>query len=161
VDLGGIAKGMAVDAALRMLEREGVSNAMISAGGDLGVLGLPSEAHGWVLAVESSAARPSVLLQRGAMATSGLIRRRWKVGGTERHHLLDPRTGEPAQSGLATVTVVAAQCGQAEVAAKVAFLLGREEGERFLLERGLAGLLIDIQGTMAPVGAWPREQVTA
>jgi thiamine biosynthesis lipoprotein len=159
VDLGGIAKGMAVDAALRALQHEGVASAMISAGGDLGVLGLPPDASAWVLAVEGTASRPVVSLQRGAMATSGRTHRRWKIGQVERHHLIDPRTGEPAQSGLATATVVAGRCAQAEVAAKVAFLLGREEGARFLLERGVAGLLVDGEGTLVPVGAWPSESV--
>ncbi len=156
VDLGGIAKGMAVDAALQVLRDAGVACALINAGGDLGVLGQPPDASGWVIAVEGVAARPLVSLQGGAMATSGRTRRHWKIGEQDRHHLIDPRTGEPAQTGLACVTAVAGRCMQAEVAAKVAFLLGHEEGGRFLLTHGLAGLLVDTQGTMTPVGAWPK-----
>ncbi len=73
-----------------------------------------------------------------------------------RHHLIDPRTGLPAQSGLWSVTVVAARCEQAEVAAKVAFLLGVEQGSEFLHNLAFAGLLVREDGTWTTVGSWPR-----
>ena len=89
------------------------------------------------------------------MATSGIARRHWWQGAERRHHLVDPRTGLPAQGGLWAVSVVAARCVQAEVAAKAAFILGPEQGSAFLRERSLAGLLIREDGGRQVVGAWP------
>jgi len=149
LDLGGMAKGLAVDAAVSCLRGLGVEAALVNAGGDLAVHGgLPGGAA-WPVVVEGRAAPQVVLLERGALATSGIARRHWQQGPQRRHHLLDPRTGLPAQSGLWAVTVVAARCVQAEVAATAAFVLGPEAGARFLQERGLAGWLARDDGTGA------------
>ena len=155
LDLGGIAKGMAVDAAVSGLRALGADAALVNAGGDLAVHGCLPGGMAWPVMVEGRAAPQVVLLQRGALATSGLARRHWQQGQQGRHHLLDPRTGLPAQSDLWAVTVVAARCVQAEVAATAAFVLGPEEGARFLQERGLAGWLARQDGIGQAVGAWP------
>jgi FAD:protein FMN transferase len=155
LDLGGIAKGMAVDAAVSCLRTLGADAALVNAGGDLAVHGCLPGGTAWPVMVEGRAAPQVVLLQRGALATSGIARRHWQQGQQGRHHLLDPRSGLPAQSGLWAVTVVAARCVQAEVAATVAFVLGPEEGARFLQERGLAGWLAHQDGSGQAVGAWP------
>ena len=72
-----------------------------------------------------------------------------------RHHLLDPRTGLPAQSDLWSVTVVADRCEQAEVVAKVAFILGSRPGADFLRKHRIAGLLVREDGTWETVEPWP------
>lgn len=155
LDLGGLAKGLAVDAALARLRVLGIAAALVNAGGDLAVSGLPAENDAWPIAVEGLAESWTVPLQRGAMATSGIARRHWRQGAQQRHHLLDPRSGLPAQSGLWAVSVVAARCAQAEVAAKATFVLGPEQGSAFLRERGLAALLVREDGGRQTVGAWP------
>lgn len=158
LDFGGIAKGMAVDAALEALAAQGITRAMVNAGGDLAVLGLPPDQRAWSLAIEdgmSGVPRWPVSLRLGALATSGIARRHWKQGKEERHHLLDPHTGLPTPSALRSVSVSAATCAQAEVAAKVAFLLGAQ-GPAFLAERGLAGLLVGRDGGVQRVGGWPE-----
>ena len=142
LDFGGIAKGMAVDAALENLRLSGVSSALVNAGGDLAVLGLPPTAQHWQLAVPGRERFWTIPLRQGAMATSGIARRHWWQGQTLRHHLLDPHTGLPAQSDLWSVTVVADRCEQAEVAAKVAFILGSQQGANFLRKHRIAGLLV-------------------
>ena len=155
LDLGGIAKGMAVDAALAALQTVGIDAALVNAGGDLAVLGRPLSGESWPIAVPTRAGTQTVTLQHGALATSGVARRRWRQGEQEHHHLLDPRTGEPAQSGLWSVSVGAATCAQAEVAATVACVLGLEAGAAFLHAHGLAGLLIHESGAWQTVGGWP------
>jgi FAD:protein FMN transferase len=155
LDLGGIAKGMAVDAAVSCLRTLGADAALVNAGGDLAVHGCLPGGAAWPVIVEAPAAPQVVLLQRGAVATSGIARRHWQQGEQRRHHLLDPRTGLPAQSDLWSVTVVAARCVQAEVAATAAFVLGPQEGARFLEERGLAGWLVRKDGPGQAAGAWP------
>lgn len=157
VDFGGIAKGMAVDAALERLRLAGIDVALVNAGGDLAVLGVPPVEKQWPIEVQGKTRSWVIPLHHGAFATSGVARRHWRQGTQARHHLVDPRTGLPAQSGLWSVTVVASRCEQAEVAAKVAFLLGAEQGSEFLRRHGLAGLLIKEDGTWMAVGSWPRK----
>jgi thiamine biosynthesis lipoprotein len=157
LDFGGIAKGMAVDAALEDLRLSGVSPALVNAGGDLAVLGLPPAAEHWQLAVPGRTQFWTIPLRQGAVATSGIAHRHWRQGQTFRHHLLDPRSGLPAQSDLWSVTVVADRCEQAEVAAKVAFILGSQKGGDFLRKHRIAGLLVREDGTWRTVEPWPVE----
>ena len=156
VDFGGIAKGMTVDAALEQLRLEGIYPALVNASGDLAVLGVPPLEKQWPIEVQGKSRSWVIPLHHGAFATSGVARRHWLQGTHMRHHLIDPRTGLPAQSGLWSVTVVAARCEQAEVAAKVAFLLGVERGSEFLHNLAFAGLLVREDGTWTTVGSWPR-----
>jgi len=145
LDLGGLAKGMAVDAAVGALGRMGVTGA-VNAGGDLAVHGLPPGEAGWTVAIDGLA-DASVNLAEGALATSSIRRRRWHTAAGERHHLLDPRNGLPAASGLSQVSVAAASCTQAEVASTAALLLGPAAAPIFLARHRLHGLLVTDDGT--------------
>lgn len=155
LDFGGIAKGLAVDAAVDLLEAAGHAAAAVEAGGDVRVLGSPPGGGAWTGEVELREGAQSVDLHAGALATSGIGLRSWRQGGRRRHHLLDPRTGLPAESGLWSVSVAAARCAQAEVAAKTAFVLGAEAGAELLERLGLAGLLIREDGGLVRAGGWP------
>lgn len=152
LDLGGLAKGMAVDAAIALLADRGVATAAVDAGGDLAVRGLPAGASSWPIAVDAPNASHRLSLVRGALATSSVARRRWRQGPLERHHLIDPRTGSPSATPLWSVSVAAPTCAQAEVAAKVAFLLGPSDGGRFLAERDLSGFFVLPDGRAEPAG---------
>lgn len=82
-------------------------------------------------------------IMRGGVATSGRDYRRWKVNGDWRHHLIDPRTGEPAVTDVFSVTVVAPSVREAEIAAKVVAVLGSREGLEWLDQRRtVAGMLV-------------------
>jgi FAD:protein FMN transferase len=157
LDFGGIAKGMAVDAALEELRRSGINPAMVNAGGDLAVLGLAPALEDWPVAVPGRERYWTIPLHHGAIATSGIAHRHWWQGQKLRHHLLDPRTGLPAQSDLWSVTVVADRCEQAEVAAKVAFILGSREGADFLHKHQIAGLLVREDGSWKTIEPWPAQ----
>jgi thiamine biosynthesis lipoprotein len=154
IDLGGIAKGMAVDAALCRLAELGIECALVSAGGDLAVLGIPPGLHAWQIAVGDGGS-PVVPLVRGALATSSVTRRRWLQSGVRRHHLLDPRTGEPTRNGLREVSIAASTCQQAEVAAKAVFVLGPSLGAGFAARHGLAARLLREDGREDFAGPWP------
>ncbi len=160
LDFGGIAKGMAVDAALECLSNAGITPALVNAGGDLSMEGLPPRENAWPIAVEGKNTSWTIPLRRGAMATSGIARRHWIQGRKRRHHLLDPRTGLPVQGDLWSVTVVAPRCEQAEVAAKVAFILGWKKGSDFLRKHQLAGLFVSSDGTWQAVEPWPVHLMT-
>jgi thiamine biosynthesis lipoprotein len=126
LDLGGIAKGYAVDRASQVLAEIGPS--LVNAGGDIAVRG-----GSWPVGVVTAAGTITLLLERGAVATSGSDRRRWATQGGAAHHLIDPRTGRPADTGVLRATVVAASAIEAEVLAKVAFLGGEVEAPRVLV----------------------------
>jgi len=156
VDLGGIAKGMAVDAALAALRAEDVPFALVSAGGDLAVLG----ERPWPVAVAAADGEAVLSLAAGALATSSTEERRWRTAHGEMHHLIDPRTRRPATSDLVRVTVHAPTCEAAEVAAKTALILGSDEGVAFLERHRLTGLLSTPAGSYR-VGAWPTQTAGA
>jgi FAD:protein FMN transferase len=115
IDLGGIAKGWMAD---RLVDTLGPS-ALANIGGDLSAGGVGPAGDGWSVGL----AGVTVLLRNQGAATSSVRRRRW---GDELHHLIDPRTGLPAHTGLEEVSVVAATGVEAEVVAKAALLAGPE-----------------------------------
>jgi thiamine biosynthesis lipoprotein len=98
---------------------------------------------------------PVVPLVRGALATSGIARRHWRQGEIERHHLVDPETGEPAGSGLREVTVAGGTCRIAEAGSTAAFVAGPRLAPGVLERLGLAGLLVTNAGAQIRVGRWP------
>lgn len=156
LDLGGIAKGMAVDAAIAQLQRVGLVPALVNAGGDLAVVGHPPD-QGWPIAVGDPPGR-RVILWHGALATSGIGRHRWRQGSQMRHHIVDPATGQSVENDVWRVTVAALTAKQAEVAAKVAFVRGPARGLRFLADLGLSGEIELKNGEVRTVGDWPSGQ---
>ena len=95
-------------------------------------------------------------LRRGGVATSSRMRRAWGPAEDRRHHLIDPATGHPAHSGLASATVIAAEAWQAEVLAKAAFIAGASEGLFVLASTGTEGLLVDDVGRAYPSAGFDR-----
>ncbi len=156
LDLGGIAKGMAVDAALQTLREHGISSALINAGGDLGVWGLPPDTEQWIIATPQNT---TIGLRQGAIATSGITWRHWYRGDRLWHHLIDPRTGMSASNTVAIVTVAAGNCLQAEVAAKAAFILGLTSGMAFLQHHGLHGIFVHADGSLYPTHEWDESDL--
>ena len=133
LDLGGIAKGSTVDAAAKLLSEAGFTSFMISAGGDMYLRGCPPQnSQGWQVGVANEAPGfggdiTQLLVSDKAVATSATTGRRWSVGHQIRHHLIDPRTRQPSDNGLAAVTVVANTVQMADVMAKTALILGPAE----------------------------------
>lgn len=144
IDLGGSAKGWAADRAARSLGRLGP--ALVDAGGDIASTGPPPGEPGWPVAVADPRAPGEslglVCLTQGGLATSGRDRRRWWRDGRWQHHLIDPRTGLPAETDVLTATVTAGSAVDAELATKYALLLGAERGLQWLDGRGLGGILV-------------------
>lgn len=141
VDLGGIGKGWAVDAAAAVLGGA-VPAFLVNAGGDLAVAGDGPGGDGWTVAVEdpSDPTRTLAVLRLGAgsCATSSTGRRRWLQDGAERHHLIDPRTGRPAAGGLQSVTVVADTTVDAETWSKALLIAGRDRVQKLCQAHQLA-----------------------
>lgn len=151
LDLGGTAKGWAADRTVRRLRS--IGPALIDVGGDIAVSGPQADGSPWPIVIDDPHSPGSDLallrLDRGGVATSGRDYRRWLRGGSWRHHIIDPRTGQPAATDLLSVTVVAPTALEAETAAKVALILGSTDGVAWLDARPhLAGLFVMEDGPM-------------
>lgn len=158
VDFGGIAKGMAVDAAIAVLSAGGATSALVNAGGDMRAI--TADGGGWPVGL-TDAPGQFLTLYDGAVATSSTARRRWRIGSEDQHHLIDPRHGGPSRSGVWSASVAAGSCAYAEVAAKTALILGPDEGPRLLERLGLTALLSRNDGTTIRIGHWPSQEIAA
>ena len=119
IDLGGIAKGYAVDRAIAILKSHGISSALVNGGGDLRAFGRTPEAEGWIVEVagiEKDAPRRSFLLSNAALATSGDAWQYIEVDGKRYSHLIDPKTGVGATRRM-SVSVYAPTCMHADALA--------------------------------------------
>jgi len=110
LDLGGIAKGwIAEQAALILADYS--HTCLVDAGGDMFMVGLPEGEAAWQIDLEdpldADRSLTSLKVPPGALTTSSVVKRKWMQGESSRHHLIDPRTGEPAETDWLSVTVVA------------------------------------------------------
>jgi thiamine biosynthesis lipoprotein len=133
-DLGGMGKGWTVDRAADLMN--GAGPFLINAGGDLFAHGRPERGRGWAIRLEDpldpQQTLATVYLDHHALATSAVTKRRWRSNGALRHHLIDPRTGEPAVTDALSVSVIAQRTVLAEIFATVALILGVEQGLAWL-----------------------------
>lgn len=142
IDLGAVAKGLAVDLAAR--ELSSFENFVINAGGDLYLGGRNPDAEPWSVGIRhprSDAELVEVVrVSNRAVCTSGDYEKRGADGG---HHILDPRTGASA-NGVASVTVIAPTAMLADALATAAFVLGPEDGIRLFDRLGVSGLVFSL-----------------
>jgi thiamine biosynthesis lipoprotein len=145
LDFGGVAKGWAANRAVQHLSSYGP--ARVDAGGDIAVSGPLASGARWPIGVADPLAPDAdielLLLAGGGVATSGRDYRRWQRDGAWQHHIIDPRSGRPAETDLLSATVIAPNVVDAEIAAKVALILGGRDGLAWIEARQeLAGLLV-------------------
>ncbi|WP_082674486.1 FAD:protein FMN transferase [Thiohalocapsa sp. ML1] len=148
VDLSAIAKGHGVDRVAAVLEAAGVRDYLAEIGGELRGRGVNAEGEPWRIAVERpDPGRRAVLrvvaLTDQAMATSGDYRNFFELDGRRYSHSIDPATGRPVDHQLASVTVLAERCGEADAWATALLVLGPERGRALADERGLAALFVE------------------
>ena len=133
LDLGGIAKGWIAEQAALLLSRY-YPVCAVDAGGDMFLTGLPDGEKAWPVALEdplqSGAVLTTLRVTPGAVVTSSVTKRAWKQGELQRHHLIDPRRGEPAVTDWLCVTVLAPHAATAEVFAKALLIAGPQESEQ-------------------------------
>jgi FAD:protein FMN transferase len=144
LDLGGIGKGWAAQQA--MLRLRDFGPALVDAGGDIAISGLQSNGSPWPINVADPLQVQDnldlLVLGSCGVATSGIDFRRWLKNGSWKHHIIDPRTSEPAKTDIMSATVVATDALQAEAAAKVVLILGSQLGMEWLESRSqFSGLL--------------------
>jgi thiamine biosynthesis lipoprotein len=165
VDLGGIAKGLAVRWAADVL-RSSADTFFVDAGGDGYFAGAGPAGRGWSVGVEDplGGTEPVAVLavRDQACATSSTRLRQWRVGGRGAHHLIDPRTGGPSAGGLASVTVVGPDPAAAEVWSKTLFLHGAERISSVAVAEGIPALWVREDGgigateNLGPTLVWSR-----
>ena len=142
IDLGGIAKGYAVDLAVDRLAEAGRTDFLVNLGGNIRVCGSPGPGRAdWNIAVRDPSGRrpPSPLPRRlrsgEAVATSGSYERFVEINGKRFSHIIDPRTGIPVDNGLASVSVIAPSAMMADAYSTTLFVLGEKAGLAFLAAR--------------------------
>ncbi len=159
ITLGGIAKGYAVDGAIDVLRESGVERALVDIGGDIRGFGPkiwriavqhPRDGHEWLEVID---------LKNSAVATSGDYRRFFLLGERRVHHILDPKTGQPADAVM-SVTVIAGNCLDADALTTLVFVLGPEKGKELLNSLEVAGLIVDSAGQIIMSEAWVSQVIT-
>ncbi len=161
VDLGATAKALASDRCASAVAAATGAGTLISLGGDIAVAGrvppggwpvLVTDDHRSVTAAHSQA----IAIFDGGLATTSTTVRRWRAGGVERHHILDPRSGLPVDDVWRTVSVSAASCVDANIASTAAVVRG-EAALPWLEEAGLPARLVRVDGSVAYTAGWPEE----
>jgi len=153
INLGGIAKGYAVDEAARILRENGMENFMVDAGGDLYVGGNNCRGEPWHLGIrdprDSTKILDVVLLRNASVVTSGDYERFYEVEGKKWSHIINPKTGFPVEH-VASATVIAPTAEDADALATAVCVLGAEKGVELLDSQGegYSGLIVirDDQG---------------
>jgi thiamine biosynthesis lipoprotein len=163
LDLGATAKALCADRAASSAATEAGTGVLVSLGGDIAVAG-PAPDGGWRVRVtdradsDPAAAGPgqTVSLTVGGLATSGTSARRWSRAGADLHHVVDPRTGRPAEEVWRTASVAAPTCVAANGASTTAVIRG-SAAIAWLTERGFDARLVGTDGAVATTGAWPAD----
>jgi thiamine biosynthesis lipoprotein len=137
LDFGGVAKGWAAQQASKRLAGYGAT--LVSAGGDIAISAEQSDGQLWPVAIDDPF-KPgefidTLMLGMCGVATSGTDYRRWKQGGRWNHHIIDPRSGQPAQTDVVAATVIAPNAMTAEMAAKAVLISGSEHGLEWIEAR--------------------------
>jgi thiamine biosynthesis lipoprotein ApbE len=165
LDLGATAKAWAADRSAARIARQAGCGVLVSLGGDIAVAG-PAPQGGWRIRVQDVTGSPDetpegpyalIAIRDGGLATSSTEARRWQRGGDVLHHILDPRTGLPAEAVWRTVSVAAGTCADANAASTAAVIRGRA-ALGWLARLGLPARLVDATGVVFTVAGWPQEE---
>lgn len=151
IDLGGFAKGHAVDRAAEILTRRGIRHALVSAGGDSRVLG-DRRGRPWTIAIRDPRRAGEVVavlpLEDVAISTSGDYERFFEKDGVRHHHVIDPKTGR-SPATVHSVTILGADGLTTEALSKCVFVMGLEQGMRLVeSQRGVDAVVVDATGRL-------------
>ncbi|MFQ5835694.1 MAG: FAD:protein FMN transferase, partial [bacterium] len=132
IDLGGIAKGYAVDRAIESLRKNGIRRALVNAGGDLYALGSGPGKEKWQVGIQDPREEDKLLgiikVKDVGVATSGDYRRYFTIEGRRFSHIVNPKTGQTVQDVPMSVTVIAPDATTADALATGVFVLGPQKG---------------------------------
>jgi len=162
LDLGATAKALAADRIARNVAAVAPCGVLVSLGGDIAVAGEPPPG-GWAVGLADDHADrlesggPVVAIRSGGLASSGTAVRRWRAGRVELHHIIDPRSGRPADTPWRTISVTARSCLDANIASTAAMVLG-EAAPEWLSRSRVPARLVRTGGEVVCVAGWPDEE---
>ena len=140
LDLGGIAKGASGDAASEVLQKSGIKSAIINLGGNVHLVGARPDGQPWRIGIRDPYGKGIlgiVAVRDCAVVTSGMYERNFTDNnGHVYHHIMDPATGHPAESGLISVTILAHEGMLADALSTGLFVMGEEKAVAFWREHG-------------------------
>jgi len=164
LDLGATAKAWAADRSAQRIAQALGCGVLVSLGGDIAIAGeVPPD--GWSIRVQDVTGDPLVptegpsslvAIRAGGLATSSTSSRKWQQGGDLMHHILDPRTGRPAESEWRTVSVAAGSALDANIASTTAIIRG-ERTPAWLAQLGLPARLVAVDGSVTTIADWPKD----
>ena len=147
LDVNAVAMGLAADLAKARLQQLGCDNFLVDMGGEFAAVGGGPEGKGWPVGIEQPDAQGQriqrvIVLKNESLATSGDDRNFREIKGKRYHHIIDPRTGWPAETQIASATVIHASCAQADGWATAMVVMGVERGMALAKREGLEAVLI-------------------
>lgn len=162
IDLGGIAKGYAVDRAIAILKEHGVASAAINAGGDMYLLG-QWQKRAWRIGIQHPRQKDAVIetvqIHDRAVVTSGDYERFFEKNGVRYHHIFDPENGLPARD-CQSVTIISDSVALGDALATAVFVLGPQDGLQLLTQYPRAeGLIIAADGSLHSSPGWAQYRV--
>lgn len=153
LDAGAIGKGFAADLVADEVLAAGARGVLVDVGGDLAVRGEPPEGGPWRLDVDlDGGPSPAWTLASGGVATSSSVRRRWRHGGREVHHVLDPRTGAPVPDPPRAVSVLAGTAWWAEAVATALMVIAPAERSAAAARMGAIAIVVEEDGSRHLLG---------
>ncbi|WP_324717395.1 FAD:protein FMN transferase [Carboxydochorda subterranea] len=162
LDLGAVAQGYAADRAIEVLEKAGLSSALVDVGGEVRALGRrPGDGKPWRLGIQhprqSGKLLDTVTLQDGAAATSGDYERYFEFEGVRYTHLIDARTGQPSRRAISVTVFHPTSAAVADALSTALAIVGPEQGERLLRQwPGTSAILVDPSMRVRRIGQVPR-----
>ena len=159
LDLGAIAKGLIVDAAVDLLRQRGVKKGLVEGGGDAYAFGGGTFRFGIQDPEVKDALIGTIEVNEGAVVSSGDYERYMVIGDKRYSHIVDPRTGYPADTGLVSATVVGGSAADADALATALMVLGLEKGVELLGRLGGVGAVLIKKGD-AGFEVWSSQDLT-
>jgi thiamine biosynthesis lipoprotein len=143
IDLGGIAKGYALDEVRRILTDGGITDAVINLGGSVAVLGSPMYVGIQHPDRPTGGIMGRIQLSNACAVTSGSYEKYIAIGSERYHHIIDPRTGRPSTSGVLSVTLIGKDALTLDALSTAVFVLGAEKGAPLIAAFGLKSVIVD------------------
>ena len=135
IDLGGIAKGYTSSRVMEIFKEHGIEHGLVSLGGNVQALGTKENGKPWRVAIQNPESEMDYLgildIEDKCVITSGGYERFFEQDGVRYHHIIDPRTGYPAQSGLLSSTIISSDGTLADGLSTSLFIMGKEEAEKY------------------------------
>lgn len=148
MDLGGIAKGYAVDEAVKVLKANGIKNGFVNMGGDVYAIGTKPDGSPWYIGIQNPIIGATNAIMRmplvdRSIVTSGDYERYFEENGEHYHHIIDPTTGYPARNELVSVTIISDTAIEGDVLSTSVFVMGLQKGLDFVEgQEGIDAILV-------------------